>query len=230
MATTPLEYGTFKHGAVTFPLPSSTAKTLLVDADIALSTVILYFAAMLELHIGARLTAQATLAGLSWPKAVALSVPYDPEPYLLDAYLGFPLLAVYRNSDVIDDRTVQWRETVSEWSVDYVLPPLSAAQAETLGPILNTVGRVLDYAATTGGDASYLLNASVWETCELSRIRFLRATYGRWEKASGHVFHAFRGTLEVSERTAPVTGAFGAMSAVVSTIQIEAPDEDPVTV
>lgn len=225
-----LGYGTFRHGAVTFPLPSATTNTLLADADPALSTAMSYYAAMLELHIGARIAAQATAAGLSWSKAVAISVPYDPEPYLLDAYLGFPLLAVYRSSDIIDDRTTVWRETVSEWSVDYVLPPLSAAQAEKLVPILNTIGRVLDYVSTEGGDSSYQSDASVWENCELSRIRFLKGTYGRWEKASGHVFHAFRGTLEVTERTAAVTGAFATLSSIVSTIQVEVPGETPITV
>lgn len=233
-----LEETTFKHGATTYPLTSATTNTLLKDTDPAIYHASLYFSTMLEYHIGARFVAEAAKTSYKQPngtaiaKAVGSVLPFDPEPYLLDEYLTFPVFAMYRSEDIHDDRTIELRETQSTWHVDYVLPPFNAAQAECMVPILSTIGRILDYVLYEGGDSNYQNGQRIWEQCDVTRRYFTRGEFGRWQPKSNLVFHAWHGTLEVSENRGYVTTAFETMADFDEwdvQVQVKVPGQTPVS-
>ena len=119
------DFGTFQYGGVSYPLTSSTANSLLRDADPSLYFALDYFASVISTHVGTRLIAES--AGFPSPitKAVMQVAPMDPAPYLLQQQFQFPLLVAYRVKDSYGRRTVTWQEDVGEWQVAYILPPLT---------------------------------------------------------------------------------------------------------
>lgn len=216
-----LEETAFKHGATEFPLTTSLTKSLLADLDPAVYYAMGFFAAMIEYHLGVRFVAQAAAAGIVLSKAVGSTIPYDPEPHLLDESLQFPVFALYRSSDIHDDRTIQLRETKSTWGIDYVLPPLNAAQAEVLVPMLNGIGRVIDYVTTEGGDNNYQNNLRIWEQCEATWVRLASGHFGRWQPKANLVFHGWHGEIEVSENRGYVSTAFAPLEGIALDVELQ---------
>lgn len=146
----------FTAGAIAFPLaPAAGARTLLRDADPALFFLLDYFAWSIRQYVGARLLAEANAAGIPWVDAVAGAAPFDPREYLLEHQAGFPLLGMYRVASAFSDLTVVKRQDVTQLELAYVLPPLSTAQRERLGPILHAVKALVAHRAEAGWDADY---------------------------------------------------------------------------
>ncbi|MRG98213.1 hypothetical protein [Polyangium spumosum] len=158
------DYGEFKVGAVSYPVPASPvlpAKTVL---DPALATALDYFKAVLNLHLGAywdALVAQIGLSGLAG-KLVAEAVTYDPALYLQEAQYRFPLLALYRVRGDIRDKTVAWYRLKTEWRLIFALPTLTAAQMLSMSPLLWSVLRVINDRTQQGYDPSYQNGALVF--------------------------------------------------------------------
>jgi hypothetical protein len=214
------DYASFKHGGTTFPLTASTSNSLLKDADAVSFYMLDFFASVLNTHLGSRLAAQATAAGMTISNAVAMKVPYDPAPYLLEEQFKFPLLAVYRKRSVMRGN-ISYRHDDSEFAVAYILPPLSAAQAEQLLPILRAVGRVLDNRADMGFDPAYTppggsAGQSVWGSsyANLESITFTEETYGAYAGMGDLTFPSWVGSLKVAERDMYIAGSFDALDGV----------------
>lgn len=208
------DYAQFRLGGVTFPLTASTSNSLLRDSDPALYYMLDFFAEMIRTHLGSRLAAQATVAGLTISNAVAMRIPYDPAPYLLEEQLKFPLLAVYRKQSTFRGN-ISRRHHDGEFEVAYILPPLSAAQAEQLLPILRSVGRVLDNRAEMGFDPTYTppggsAGALVWSTsyASLEAVQFLQERFGPYAGMGELVFPAWLGTLKATEGDEYIEGSF----------------------
>lgn len=146
---------TFEYGTVNFPLDADSANSLLRDADPAVYYALELFASVINTHIGARLVAEAQAAGATdITSAVAEAVPVNPEQFLTEEHFKFPLLTLHRESTTFKYVT-QKRLAIHKLKCAYVLPPLRAAQAERLLPVLHAVSLVLDQKCADGRDDEY---------------------------------------------------------------------------
>lgn len=196
----------FAWGGVEYPLTSTVTNPLLQDADPAVFWMREFFAAIIQTHIGDRLTAQATEAGAAIPDAVAHRSNVDPGPFLTqDPRKRYPLLALYRKTSTYEERTVVWDEEIGVWELAYVMPPLTWDQAEKILPIFGSVAKVIHRGVRQRSDASFLDGANVSSStyASISKIRLTASKYGRFQDASGLMLHAWIGTLEVREMARP---------------------------
>jgi len=185
------ESGFFGAGNVQFPLTTSNAKSLLEDADPAVFWIGKYLKAMLEHHAGARMAAAFAAAGLtkrdgSPAGIVGTLYGHDPIPNGTVFQGDFPLLGVFRTTSeqgktgTVSEHvsTAHNAVLVSFIHVLYVLPPLTAAQANQLLPVLRIVETITLEKLWLGFDPN-------WEDGELVRvkagcasIRFVGSEYG----------------------------------------------------
>ncbi len=180
MPTTP--YASFRVGAVTQPLPSGAAavQSLLQDADPAIFYLIEFFSFVINTYPGPRLLTAAEASNLTnVTSAVALAIPYDPTPWLSQAQFGlFPLLTVFRVSGATGRKTAGWEHDRGRFELTYSLPPLTAAQMETVGPILNAVAKALRAKTTQGFDPGYTPTAPTGVTTYAGMSPFLPGNAG----------------------------------------------------
>jgi hypothetical protein len=159
--TFPADYSVFEVGNVTFPIAETSENGLLRDADPCVFFALDYYAAMLAQHLGARFVADCATAGVLAGNGIAISAPVmTAVPYDVTAYLGtvqyqFPILAISRKSITSEWKEFGFERDVSKIAIQYVLPPLSAAQAEAIVPILSAVFKVLRAKTSQGQDPSY---------------------------------------------------------------------------
>lgn len=206
-----LEGQTFSCGGVVFPLTPSTTNTLLRDGDPSCFYLIDFISSVIATHVGARWTAQATAAGRTETSAVATKVPYDPGPYLRSGQYTFPLLAVYRSEEVFTDRGSAFFAVETEWQVDYVLPAMSAADAERLLPMLRLVGAVVRQRIGRSQDDGY----SASTLCDLAGFTTAvaeRATFGAYDRGDDLTLPAVRLTVRTIEREGYVAGSYDGLS------------------
>lgn len=154
------DYAVFQVGQEVYPLTTTSGNTLLQDADAALFYMLDFWKSMLVQHVGARLVSELAAAGVTTSghpitSAVMMVAPYDPAPYMVGNQLAFPLLAVYRKSVTTEWREVGFERDVSTFGATFVLPPLTAGQAEKIVPILGSVYKVLRARTTQGYDPNY---------------------------------------------------------------------------
>lgn len=217
-------YSTFKHGGTLFPLPSAVTNGLLRDADPALFYALDFYTTVIRTHLTTRLAAEATAIGYaSIDNAVAMAVPYHPLPFMTEEQLRFPLLAVYRKADTFNDRTMTWRLSTGEWGLDYILPPMNAAQAERLLPALNAVRVIVENRTDLGFDPSWNTSARVWGSsyANLEKIDLQASAIQLWQLGDGLPFHALACTLTVRERQMPVAGAFETLTRVDGDVALD---------
>jgi hypothetical protein len=204
---------TFKFGGTTYPVTSSTANTLLQDADPVVFYLLDFYAAMLATHVGTRLVAEAAAVGAPVASVVAYKVPLDPGPFLLEEGFQFPLLCIYRRTSQLNERTTQKRHVTTELVVEYILPPLTGGQAERIAPVLTAVERILDARTQQGYDPTYTppgstLGANVRALCGLETIGFKSTRFGAYAGSDDLTFLSWQGTIEVAELMGKAAGAF----------------------
>lgn len=182
------DYEDFTLGAAYFPLTASTSSPLLQDADPATFYLLEFGAAVLATHLGPRLEAQAAVAGADQiGSAVAYTLPWNPETYLREQHVKFPLLAAHRKSSAYDERTTSFFRATSLFEVVYVLPPLRSAQAEQLLPALRAAEAILVQRFQQGFDPAYVPTGGnagdkVWTTfANVERVRPLSASFGTYQ-------------------------------------------------
>lgn len=205
-----VELGSFKRGNAVYPLPAQSANTLLRDADPALYYVIDYFQSVLKTYMGQRLVVECAKDP---PIGITLTtpyvVPYDPSPYLQEQQFMFLLLAVYRKKDKYLQKGLGLIDDEQEWGVDYIMPPLTGAQVERIGPVLRSVGVILHNRIENMGDPYYMNGAPVWELAGLEMIRLDEGAYGQLAGTGNLTFPAWRGKLIVKENDSVVPGDAG---------------------
>lgn len=203
------DYGSFAVGGVTYPLLAGTARSLLEDADPALYHAARFLAAMLGIHMGARLTAQAQLEGLKLA-ATRKVLAFEPAPELITDVHAFPLFALYRKTEVEQEQSLSLGRNVSEWEFSYLLPTLSPRQHEVLSPILRSVGRIIKHAVRVGWDPAYEDGLKVWQLAGIQSARMLRAEYTGFRRQDEFTayYRAVTGRIEVVERDMPLPGSF----------------------
>lgn len=198
----------FYYGAVDFPLTAATTNSLLRDADPAVYYALEFFARVITVHLGDRLVAEATAAGATnITSAVAETLPIDPEQFLTEEHLRFPLLTLHRESTSYKSISKR-RQAKHRLRLAYVLPPLRAAEAERILPILHAVGILIDQKCTQGLDPSYTPSAPVGTAGEfvwsgdragVSKVEVKESSIGAFQASSDLYFPAIVLTLEMSE-------------------------------
>jgi len=230
------EQATFKHGGVTYPLSASTAASALHDADPALYYSLAYFTSVLQTYMGARLAAEATLAGLSGPNAITQAVqyvlPYEPKLVSQEQQAGkWPLLAVWRESGKYRWRTVARMETQATWRIAYMLPPMTGGQLERLQPFLNSVPKILLNRIEQRFDPGYASGESFMKLAGLDEVDMLEDAWGSYQFPQGNiVFPAWLGKLFVVERDEDNPAGFdgGALAGIDVDYQLKPSDGSPV--
>lgn len=211
------DFAGFKYGGVEFPLDDTSANTALRDADPALYYALEFFASVITTHIEARLLVEAGKVGASQiEEAVATALPWNPEPWLTEQHLRFPLLAVYRKggeSKFLGTR----RELLQRLEVAYVLPPLKPAEAEHMLPFLRAVGLLLDNRTTQGFDPAYTPTAPtgtagefVWGATRagIRKATITGHTLGAYQPTQDLYFPAIILALELIEQSNPLIGDY----------------------
>jgi IPT/TIG domain len=150
------DYGTFEVANALLPLPSPGTNTLLRDADPALYYALDFWSSMITTYVGPRLLAAAASAGVTQiTSAVQQQYPYDPAPYMTEGQFQFPLLAIYRKTGKTKKLTASYEDDNAQIGVAYILPPLTAAQAEQVAPIFSAIYKTLRNRTTQGWDPNY---------------------------------------------------------------------------
>lgn len=201
----------FALGNFVSPLTASTTNSLLQDADPALYGAIAFYQAMLQTHLGARWNAEVSRCGLPGlvGKISSATFPFDVSVHLQDMQTQPPWLAVYRTTETADEGDARnWYRVPATWGLQYVLPPLSAAQTAQLGPILRAVSSVLIDRTEMGYDPTYLSGAYVWrDLCGMQETGIKRVTYGYLENPKTNLlFPTIQGELKAIERRGSVPG------------------------
>ena len=202
-----LEDGYFKIGAVESPLTSSTANSLLQDADPALYQMLLYYQGIFDLHIIPRWNTEIARAGLSGLDGYLPNelLPYDPWRTGLGPQNTWraPLLAIYPVSSTYKFLTVPWFELHRQMELLFSLPPLSSEQYEYLHPFLQFVERVIVDRTLSGFDSNYNNGQLVWSDAGIEKITVNNSSYGNIAAKTNLHFPTLTMSITVIERRMP---------------------------
>jgi hypothetical protein len=220
MTTPPLENGYFKVGGVVSPITSSTTNSTLQDLDPVAFGLLDYFKGVITLHCGPRWVAEcAAIAPLSGLPVVANMSALDPLKFRLSTDFQFPLLAMYPVSEGYTERTFSWTRTTTVYKIQWILPTLTAGQAERLVPFLRHTARALNNRTEDGFDQNYNSGALVMKIAGLDKVKFLSAQYGSIpDLDSDNYFPTVEMQLEVVERSDLAPGNFQTFAGVDNTI------------
>ncbi|WP_437489458.1 hypothetical protein WME75_10750 [Sorangium sp. So ce1014] len=185
-----MSYAGFRIGQFTSPLTSATTNSLLQDADPALHTVLAYYQAVLTTHLGARFDAEVTRAELPdlSGRISTLAIPYDPLPFLTQAQLTPPFLALFVVSERPSEKTSNWYHLEETWKLQWVLPPLGPAQYLQLYPFLRAVAKVILDRTEQGYDPTYQSGALVFNLAGIEEIQISEARYGSLQSLNTELF------------------------------------------
>lgn len=209
------DYDTLKRGGIWLPVRTGTGLSLLQVADPAIFFALEYFTFVLEKTLGPALEEYGAAAGIEIPKAVAHAVPITPRQILDQGNGEFPLLACYRVRGTTDDVTLALRHGTYKIAVEYILPPLTAGQAEILVPLLTAAHAALDewtcqgfdpaFAPTGGteGDEPFMAPFACVEKIEFSDV-----TWGQYQPFEGLPFYSVTMTAEIRERSEDISSLF----------------------
>jgi hypothetical protein len=225
------DYSSFKYGAVTFPLAVGST-SLLHRADPAIFYLLEFYESVLETHLGARVLAEIAAGGLDQMEAVVGdTLPLNPEPYLVEEHIRFPLRAAYRKNTKL-----QWigktKHSVDEVEVAYVLPPLQAGEAERLMPLLKAVVSVLDNRTEMGFDPAYTPSEptgaagdSFWKRAGLVSAGVMSASYGGYAPTDKLYFPAVLLNVEIKERSDFAFTEFEEFAGISVDVDIQDPSD-----
>jgi hypothetical protein len=198
---------TLLYGGLSLPLPASTSRSLLADADPALYLALDFIAAMIRQYVGDRLVAEAAASDCGAPitDAVASVQPYEPGPFLMQAHHPLPALFLFRHTSKNDYATLSRSHATGSLECDYVLPALTAAQAERILPVRHAIEELLADRIENGQDDAYTppggtLGEPVWLRAGIERIDITDVTYAGFDGMGNLYLPALAMTLTVKER------------------------------
>lgn len=219
----------FDYAGVSFPLPSATTTALLEQADPAVYLALDYCAFAIRTYIGERLVAEAARADCKADisDAVKSKFPYAPGKYLMQEHMPLPALFLFRHTSKNDYKTLSRSHSDSTLELNWVLPALSAAQAERIMPVQHAVEFVLAHMIERGQDDAYTppggsLGEPVWLRAGIERIDITDFTYGAFAGVGDLYLPALTMTLLVKERHKGEAGS--PIATVHAQVPIRAPD------
>lgn len=218
-----VDFATFQHGGALYPLPAALTNSLLEDADPAIYNVLAYFKSVLTTYMGERLIAEATACGAPITAAVKMSTPIDPSIYELEEQFKFPLLAIYRKNEKFLWKTYSYMHDESVWGIEYILPPLTAGQAERINPILRSIGTILLSRIENMFDPSYNSGEAIWASAGVESVDLDTAEYGGYFKGN-LFFPSWKGVLKVKERDMVIPDAFEDFTGIEADVDVKAAD------
>src|SRR5262245_40318043 len=137
---------TFKYGGITFPLTTSRDNSFLQDADPALFVMLDFLRYAITTYAGDRLVAESMAADCRAPisSAVEMALPYEAGPFVLLEQIKLPALFLARKNGQNDYHTITRSHETTTFEGAYVLPAMSAAQAERVLPMRWAVKAILN--------------------------------------------------------------------------------------
>lgn len=232
------DYGSFTYGAVKFPIPTDgtgpggPGASFLRDGDPTIYYLLEFCKKMIEVYVGPRLISEAAIVGfdvLHGP--VGETLPLNPEPFLLENQIRFPLLAAYRQSSKFE-----WigrsKNIVDDMVLVYVLPPMTAGEAERLMPTLHAVALAIDNRVEQGFDPNYTPSAPTgttgepfWTRANLTSVGLKTVQYGSFMSDENIFFPAVTMTLEVKARSGFSLEEFEELTGINVHEDLVAPDQ-----
>lgn len=189
------EYGYFKLQNVEYPLSSSTIEKSNKVCDPGLNRLVEFIDGMLIIHIQDywnALTTKIKLPELN-NKVVEDAIQYDPEQYFQGMQYKFPLLAVFRTEEEKFEKTVGWYAWKGVFKFRYILPNLTAAQANTFVPVLKSIRDIVNDRIEQGYDPNYFNNLNVFDGY-FSQISVQKASFGTLSNPQSNLIYP---TLEM---------------------------------
>jgi hypothetical protein len=156
-----LAYAQQKVGGVLTPLSTSGTNSLLQDADPVLFYGLDFWASMIRLYEGDRFAQAVATAGIKsvdgsvMQDAVGQTYPWPPELEKEATQFRFPLLAGYWKDAKSRWISASYEDDRTTFDLLYILPPLSATQAEKILPLFKAIYGTLRKATTMGFDPNY---------------------------------------------------------------------------
>lgn len=223
------DYASFKHGSVEFPLATGTGNTLLRDADPALFFLLEFYAAVIATHLEDKLLEYAPA---HIEEAVAETLPLNPEPFLVEAQLRFPLLAAYRKKGR-PEYVGSAKLWVSDLDVVYVLPPLEAGEAMQILPILHAVVAAIDNRTEQGMDPAHTPTGGaagdhVWETAGVARAEVVDYSTGSYQATEDLYFPCVILQVRLHEKSDVLVTEFEDFAGANVAIDLEDPVQETV--
>jgi len=217
-----LEDGTFAIAGAVYPLVAPGTNTILQDADPAVYFATLFFVQMLKTHLGARWSTECIAANRAdlAPNIVLSTSSFEPYSHLQELQAQLPLLAVYRVSAKSGDTSIQRTNIRSTWKIDWILPPLTAAQMLRLSPFLKAVFDVMSTRATDQSDKSYAGGVSPWTQANVQAVGFEDYQLGNIQTATNITFPVMSSTFTCVARREAVAGAFPVLTLETEAIAI----------
>lgn len=205
-------YERFKVGAVEYPLSN-----ILTDADLTLDPPIVGLLNYYEFELTRNLlpywqTLLPTIGLNDYASAVvAEKLPYDPELYFQEAQYNFPLLAIFRTSEIKKEKTVNWYVWEVTAKCRYILPVLTAAQALSMMQTLKAIRAIINDRTEQGYDPAYLDGygqpIQVMEQAKIAKISITEASYGHLvNPQSNMIFPTLDLTIMFEEREQLASG------------------------
>lgn len=232
------DFASFRHGGTTFPLDPASTNSFLRDADPAVFYALEFYASVLETHLSARLLAEAAAASASHiTSVVAETLPLNPEPFLTEEHIRFPLLAIYRKGSTFRDAGTR-KVSVDTLEVSYVLPPMRAGEAERVLPGLKAVAAILDNRTEQGFDPSYTPSEPAGTAGELvwsltragvTRVGITAVQYGGYTPTPDLYFPAVVMTLVAEERSEAIVTELETYAGSDAAIDLTEPDGNVLT-
>jgi hypothetical protein len=113
---------------------------------------------------------------------VSQFIPTNPEPYLsLQEYLQFPFLAIWRESYVINKRTLSQKQRTSIWKIQYCLGECSLTREINLIGLLNAVSGSIESIIDNGcSHSAYNDGYSNLNSLGFTSINILKSQIGVW--------------------------------------------------
>jgi hypothetical protein len=146
-------------GALSLPLDASDPATNLASLDPARDILLDLFAAAITAELSGVWAAAVAGSALSDSSPVQQKLPSMPTPEALaEMKTGWPLLCVSRatsGQSGFSDFTLEMRQLVQRWDIDYILCPLTLGNLLRVQDVLPTVGKTFEMVIEKGGHAAY---------------------------------------------------------------------------
>lgn len=127
----------------------------------------------------------------------------DPMVFLAHEGFRFPLLACYPDQGQQQyDKTMRWEAQGTEYAVTYVLPPLTAEDAEAMMPLLHAVRTLLTATTEAMGDPCWRNKTNPLRIAGIMGCVFTSAKYGLLEGNDPSGYPAVEMRILVQEREA----------------------------